>query len=431
MTERAVSDNQAAGDVADAARAAVLRGWGVIPLHTAHDGRCSCRRAECSSPGKHPRIRWQRFERERPSEDQVAAWWRRWPDANVGVVTGAVSGVLVLDVDPRHDGTASLALLESRWGPIAPTVADDTGSGGVHLWFHTADTLPSGPIAPGCDVKGDGGLVVIPPSLHASGVRYRWRPGCAPDERTLADPPSWLVGLARDTGHATTAAGAPGGREHPVRTEEERRTFSDEWAQAGVVLHPGDHNYLCPFHDDHHPSLHVDAEGCRWFCFGCGRGGGIAALRHELGDEGPARQWPRVRELPAFATTPITLPGAVEVDVVGESAHQDELLAITGGARRYGGVDARAVAELVPDPDAPLDEDAVAVRIGGALVGRLRYETAHRYRAVFADTARVHGVVSCAARIAGGWDRGHGDVGFFGVRLLLPGVMSDAGPSRS
>jgi DNA primase len=45
------------------------------------------------------------------------------------------------------------------------------------------------------------------------------------------------------------------------------------------VLEPGDQHYRCPFHPDQEPSLHIDAEGCRWFCFGCRRGGGLSRLR--------------------------------------------------------------------------------------------------------------------------------------------------------
>lgn len=406
--------------VARAALADAARGWAVVPVHTVVDGRCSCGRVGCPSPAKHPRVRWQRFEQARPGATQVEAWWRRWPDANVGIVTGGVSGVVVLDVDRRHGGEESLAELERTWGVCGATVESVTGGGGRHLWFAASggERLTSGPIAPGCDVKAEGGVAVAPPSVHASGGRYRWRPGRAPDEIALLPPPAWLRALASPEPRALPGSGDRSGV--PARTEQEQAEFAAAWARAGLMLAPGDHTYLCPFHDDHHPSLHVDADGCRWMCFGCGRKGGIGALRRALRETDAGRARARIAELSDGSTTQVTLPGEVEVDVVGESAHQDALLSLTGGRRSYGGVDAYAVATLGADPAAPLDPGAVEVRIAGRPVGRLRRETARRYRTFLAYAAHEYGEVTCAARILGGWDRGRGDVGAFGVRVLLP-----------
>lgn len=345
---------------ASGAAALAARDWAVVPAHTVSDGRCSCGRVDCPAPGKHPRVRWERFQRSRPATSQVAAWWRRWPDANVAVVTGTVSGVLVLDVDPRHAGDETLARLEEGWGALPRTVETRTGGGGRHLWFRLDAPLPSGPLAPGLDFRADGGLVVVPPSTHVSGASYEWARGRGPDECEVSDAPAWLLALAHGAG-IPSHAGAPAREGAPRRTDEERRAFAAAWARAGVQLRPGDHNYLCPFHDDHHPSLHVDADGCRWHCFGCGRGGGIGALRRALHEDGRHRPFPRLQELadhPTPGAPAPTIAGTTEIDVVGEARFQDALLALTGGVRHYGGVDARTVAHLAPDPDAPLDSDA-------------------------------------------------------------------------
>src|SRR5579862_6094367 len=110
------------------------RGWLVVPLHTVVQGKCSCGRAGCSSPGKHPRTsngsRGGTHERA-----QLDRWWRRWPEANVGLVTGVASGLVVLDVDRDHGGQETLAGLEGEWGPLPATVTADTGGGGLHLLF--------------------------------------------------------------------------------------------------------------------------------------------------------------------------------------------------------------------------------------------------------------------------------------------------------
>jgi putative DNA primase/helicase len=168
-------------------------GWRVLPLHcpdAAVAGGCSCRRATCESPGKHPRIReWQR----QASTDvhDVQRWWGMWPDAGIGIAIPEL--VVVVDVDARHDGDSTLAELEEVHGELPATLECVTGGGGTHLWFRTPTALrnTAGLLGPGLDTRGVGGFVVAPPSLHASGSRYTWKRGTT----TLADAPAWLLRL--------------------------------------------------------------------------------------------------------------------------------------------------------------------------------------------------------------------------------------------
>jgi hypothetical protein len=405
-------------------------GWAVIPMHTIHGEGCSCGHPDCPSPGKHPRIRWQEFERTAPEPRDLTSWWQRWPDANIGVVTGSASGVVVIDVDPRNGGDAVLAALEAEWGALPDTSTTRTGGGGTHLWFAVApgEDLPSAVLGRGLELKADGSVVVVPPSTHASGARYAWRTARAPWELEPAPLPDWLhalagggTGPARQVGDGAGPARHVGGETMP-RAPSERIEFAEAWARAGIALEPGDHSYLCPFHDDHRPSLHIDAKGCRWFCFGCRRGGGIGRLRHLLGEDEPVH--PRARlSGRRGADEPVTLEGDVEVEVVGESRHQQELLTLTGGSRRYGGVDVEAVASLVPDPGNRYDVAAVQVRIDGLPVGYLRHQDAVTYRSVIDERSRHDRPATCLAWVRGGWDRGRGDVGAFGVSLLLPATV--------
>lgn len=167
-------------------------GWSVIPAHTTGPGGgCSCGRDHCPSPGKHPRIKWEAYQERLPTEDEVRRWWRRWPDANVAVVTGAVSGIVVLDVDPRHGGDESLRDL----GTLPDTTAAITGGGGLHLVFaHPRREIPNrAGIWPGIDLRGDGGYIIAPPSLHESGRRYEWETGYAPWETPPAPLPQHLL----------------------------------------------------------------------------------------------------------------------------------------------------------------------------------------------------------------------------------------------
>lgn len=397
------------------------RGWSVVPVHGIVHGRCSCGRDDCAAPGKHPRIRWEPAMHERATADQLRGWWRRWPEANVAVVTGRVSGVAALDIDPRSGGDGALAALEAVHGALPRTVEARSGGGGRHVWFAIAVELSSTVVAPGVELKAERSSVIAPPSLHVSGERYTWLPEQGPDELALAPLPTWLESLAHGDGgargHETPAGGPP-------RTTQEQEEFAAAWARAGVVLRAGDHSYLCPFHDDTHPSLHVDAEGCRWFCFGCRRGGGIGRLLHLLGE--PSRPVERARRRGRVgAAAPITLVGDRKVDVVGESRHQDALLILSGGRRPYGGVDLDAVARLELDLDDPVETVVVRVVIDGACVGHLRLEDARSYASLVQRARSCHGSATCAARIRGGWDRGGDDVGPFGVALLLPAPDAD------
>lgn len=171
------------------------RGWPVLPCHTPSAGPagCSCGRAGCPSAGKHPRVRGG-LHAASTDEGQVRRWWARWPSANVAVRTGAESGLVVLDVDPARGGEASLAALVADHGAFfAGTRVVATGGGGLHLYFaHPGGRVPNDAgrrLGPGIDVRGDGGYVLAPPSLHLSGARYRPAGSC----RELAPMPGWLA----------------------------------------------------------------------------------------------------------------------------------------------------------------------------------------------------------------------------------------------
>ncbi len=181
-------------DMRKAAAEYLARGWAVVPI---------------AAGGKHPLVRWQPFQERMPTDKELDEWYGRWPDAGVGIVTGAVSSLVVLDVDPRHGGDDSLRAVEREHGPLPHTIEAITGGGGRHLYFtYPREELRNrAALAPGIDLRAEGGLVVAPPSLHASGRRYEWEVSHHPDETELAAMPGWLLQLAR---------GEAPGRGHPV-----------------------------------------------------------------------------------------------------------------------------------------------------------------------------------------------------------------------
>jgi putative DNA primase/helicase len=147
----------------------------------------------------------------------VEQWWRRWPDANIGIATGAGSGIFVLDVDAAKDGYETLEQLQDQHGVLPTTIACQTGTGGLHLYFVYPSGLTirnsAGRLGPGLDVRGDGGYVVAPPSTHPNGRRYEWLEGQDPWTQVLADPPDWLLRLiAQATPRQGDGDGNGGGR---------------------------------------------------------------------------------------------------------------------------------------------------------------------------------------------------------------------------
>ena len=90
------------------------RGWPVLPLHTVLSGACSCSKGkDCKSIGKHPRTQ-KGLKEASADKDLVQRWWAKWPNANVGILTGPESNLAVLDVDPRHGSMESKIALWLR-----------------------------------------------------------------------------------------------------------------------------------------------------------------------------------------------------------------------------------------------------------------------------------------------------------------------------
>ncbi|ACX52015.1 Bifunctional DNA primase/polymerase [Ammonifex degensii KC4] len=183
-------------------------GWSVIPLHTPGPaGGCSCGR-DCDSPGKHPRLAsWKEFQERRPTEEELREWWgEKWSSANLGLVTGRVSGVVVVDLD-GEDGVRAVR----ERGGLPPTPVVRTGKGWHYYFAYPEVVVPTrAGVLPGVDVRGDGGLAVLPPSLHPTGRRYEWARGRSPWEVPLAPCPEWLLGLVRGRGEGGDDGGVAG-----------------------------------------------------------------------------------------------------------------------------------------------------------------------------------------------------------------------------
>jgi hypothetical protein len=117
-------------EMVDAALEYAAHRISIIPLHTPTSIGCSCAKGPtCFSPGKHPRVPWQPHQDHRATPEEIRAWWTRWPAANVGIVTGMISRVCVVDIDYRNGGFETLVELDHHGGvmpddnPVDPLAA--------------------------------------------------------------------------------------------------------------------------------------------------------------------------------------------------------------------------------------------------------------------------------------------------------------------
>ena len=130
------------------------------------------------------------------TDQEMTKRWFSNTGYNLAIRTGRESGIIVLDIDGQK-GRESLDNLQLLYGPLPPTVQQATGGGGIHLLFkHPGQTIKNRVgLAPGIDIRGDGGYIVVAPSRHSSGNLYQWGTGQAPGEIEIADLPSWWLGF--------------------------------------------------------------------------------------------------------------------------------------------------------------------------------------------------------------------------------------------
>jgi hypothetical protein len=150
-------------------------GWSVIPL---------------KPRSKEPLVCWKALQKRKLTEPEIAELLEQYPDANVGVVTGTISRIFVLDADAPE--------VVKNWGvPETPIVETARGR---HYYFKVPDAQirSATAIADGLDIRGEGGYAVIPPSIHPSGRTYEWvlpPRGLDPFGAEPAPPPAWLMEL--------------------------------------------------------------------------------------------------------------------------------------------------------------------------------------------------------------------------------------------
>ena len=182
--------------------------------------------------------------------EEIRKDFRNWPTANVAIVTGATSGIFVVEADTAEghgvDGLASINMLEAEHGPFPETrmVISPSGSihryyrhpgGGVKIWNSTSE------LAPGVDVRGDGGMVIAPPSIKPGVGEYRWL-----NALPIADAPAWLIEASSKQKQANkslsrTPAGEPAQAKNGFEQRYPLKADADlEEIEAALIAIPND-----------------------------------------------------------------------------------------------------------------------------------------------------------------------------------------------
>jgi hypothetical protein len=206
------------------------QGWAVLP---------------CRPAGKEPAVQGG-FKAATTEKRVIVAAWTARAAANVGIATGVMSGLVVLDVDPRNKGDASLAELERIHGALPVTATVETGGGGRHFYFAAPEgAVRSGVLADGLDVKADGGYVIAPPSVHRDGGTYRWVNG---PTTPLAPCPEWILPQPKKARSTSARASEPPGAD--AAATPIGRAFA-ALGMLGQFLEGGKRSVVCPWQDKH------------------------------------------------------------------------------------------------------------------------------------------------------------------------------------
>jgi hypothetical protein len=215
-------------------------GWPVFPVWWPENGGCACGKPDCSKPGKHPLGKLVPKGRNNATTDAeiIRGWWKKYPQANVDIVTGPESGLLAVDVDPRNGGEEAWKKITAEVGTLPLTPTARTGGGVWHYVLqYPGNTVKSAALSqyPGIDIKSKGGSIVAPPSLHISGQRYSWQipPGSTPPVQC----PQWLISLASSNGNRAQRAKTAEG---DVITENQRNatlaSLAGSMRQRGMTV---------------------------------------------------------------------------------------------------------------------------------------------------------------------------------------------------
>jgi len=146
-------------------------------------------------------INWKKYQKNKPNEKDLLNWINEWSQMGWAIVTGKISGIIVLDIDPDDGGEDTI---ETKSLTLPPTVSVSTGGGGTHYYYKypkncgeikgfVGKQISGKEKLPGIDLRADGNIVYAPPSPHPSGGSYNFYEGLELKKQKIANAPDWLL----------------------------------------------------------------------------------------------------------------------------------------------------------------------------------------------------------------------------------------------
>lgn len=155
------------------------RGYSVIPV---------------KKSDKRPHVKWVEYQKRLPTHEEIKDWYRQWPNANIALITGALSGIMIVDVDTEAGQENLNEFLPDSL--VIPTLR--TPGGGWHYYFkHRPGLSNKARVIDGVDVRTDGGYAVIPPSLGPKNKNYEWLKGLKITDVDLPAMPDFLFDILK------------------------------------------------------------------------------------------------------------------------------------------------------------------------------------------------------------------------------------------
>jgi hypothetical protein len=212
----------------------IKHGFVLLPLHWVNGGQCSCRAADCKSPGKHP-LTPNGLHDATNEWGRIQDWHKHYPDANWGARTGAAetggSDIVVIDIDRKSSGFETWDLLREEHSEPVETVTVSTGNNGLHLFFKypAGHIVKSGTnvLGPGVDIRAIGGYIVIPPSVTTKQYTFEQTPADYP----IAELPGWVLAKI-----AQPKRKEPADIPEPEAADEPARSLADDFELASRAL---------------------------------------------------------------------------------------------------------------------------------------------------------------------------------------------------
>lgn len=188
-------------------------------------------------PNKKPRLKWEPYQKEKATEANIKRWWTLWPDSMIGIVTGNISGLAVIDVDTPEGMTGIKEYLpDDLLTPCA-----ETPRGGMHIYFKMddEDLRNNAGAIKGVDFRAEGGYVVAPPSVNGTGKAYRWKSGMEMGAVPLASLPKQYIKHLKSFSLYTRARGEDLGKGQDLTKPDNSLQFLTLGRRDNDLFHVG------------------------------------------------------------------------------------------------------------------------------------------------------------------------------------------------